>query len=159
MTLTNLWARVMVVHRFHFWRVSELLPHVLLRMVRSGCFYPAGNWVIPTQRRATRGHQAHRCACGVRKTQNIDISPNQTVDVGSEQEAERKNFEEKESSMAKRIRHIAQRRTESIAAGVSLTPNPACGRPLYNDVFADLKLFSSLSDLFFPDCHRSFRLP
>ena len=48
LSLVNLWARMGVFYRFHFWRVHESMPHVLLRMVRSGHFYPAGAWVVPT---------------------------------------------------------------------------------------------------------------
>ena len=37
------------------------MPHVLLRMVRSGHFYPAGNWVIPTQGRGMVRKRAEAC--------------------------------------------------------------------------------------------------
>ena len=61
LTLTNLWGRAHVYHQFHPFRLQEELPHVLLRMVRSGHFYPAANWVIPTQGRGMVRRRALSC--------------------------------------------------------------------------------------------------
>ena len=49
--LNNLWGRASVFYKFNFYRIGETLPHVLLRMVRGGRFYPSGRWVIPSQGR------------------------------------------------------------------------------------------------------------
>ena len=61
LTLVNLWARAHVFHQFHFFRLGETMPHVLLRRVRSGHFYPAGNWVIPSQGRGMVRRRAEAC--------------------------------------------------------------------------------------------------
>ena len=61
LTLANLWARANVFNQFHFHCLGEDMPHVLLRMVRSGHFYPAGNWVIPCQGRGMVRRRADAC--------------------------------------------------------------------------------------------------
>ena len=61
LTLSNLWSRAHVFHQFNFHRLGESMPHVLLRMVRSGHFYPAGTWVIPSQGRGMVRRRAEAC--------------------------------------------------------------------------------------------------
>ena len=48
-------------YQFHFYRLHEEMPHVLLRMVRSGHFYPAGSWVIPSQGKGMVRRRAEAC--------------------------------------------------------------------------------------------------
>ena len=61
LTLTNLWGRAHVFYRFNFCRLGEDMPHALLRMVRSGHFYPAGTWVIPSQGKGMVRSCANAC--------------------------------------------------------------------------------------------------
>lgn len=60
--LMNLWGRAHVFYQFNVrHRLVEDVPHVLLRMVRSGNFYPAGTWVIPSQGRGMVRRRANAC--------------------------------------------------------------------------------------------------
>ena len=54
----NLWARADLFYRFNFLRMGEPLTRVLLRMMRSGRFYPSGRWVIPNQGRGMVSRRA-----------------------------------------------------------------------------------------------------
>ncbi len=54
------------------------MPHVLLRMVRSGHFYPAGNWVIPSQGKGMVRRRAEACWRMLTEPQHTDMA-----DVGA----------------------------------------------------------------------------
>ena len=66
-------------YQFHFFRLHETMPHVLLRMVRSGHFYPAGNWVIPSQGRGMVRKRAEACWRMLTHPQSTSIADVESV--------------------------------------------------------------------------------
>ena len=134
----NLWARMSVFYRFHFWRVHESMPHVLLRMVRSGHFYPAGNWVVPTAGKGMVFGRAEACwkmLTNPQETNMMDVhlvffeeskfryTHGPTPDVTPAEDAEMHAAGTNTSMAAKVMKMAAQRATDR-AAGVLETDEP-----------------------------------
>ena len=119
-------------YRFHFWRVHESMPHVLLRMVRSGHFYPAGTWVVPTAGKGMVFGRAEACwkmLTVPQETSMMDVhlvffedskfryTHDQATDITATEEAEI-NASSAPPSMAAKVMQMAQQRAADRAAGV-----------------------------------------